>query len=192
MLQTAWDTKGHSFCRIPLIDAIGTSESEAKWLRPQSAQGPVHSCELGILRFSESNRCHIVRQGCRERDYFQDASTFFCQLCNLACSHLIAWWGTSSRREYIHQRTLNCNITPNISSILQQRLSSLIAVTVSRRENGSCTAVWGLWSVPNRLGLCLYVACLQTGLTMTSGSDVVVPSIIYFIRNSGAFPSKLE
>ena len=35
---------------------------------------------------------------------------------------------TISRRERIHQTTLNCNITPNISFDL--------AATVSRRENG--------------------------------------------------------
>ena len=45
---------------------------------------------------------------------------FFPQLCNLACRYLIGWGDTTSWRECIHQTTLNCNVTPNISSILQR------------------------------------------------------------------------
>ena len=33
-------------------------------------------CELRIPRVSQSNRCHIGRQGCRERDYFR-TTVFF-------------------------------------------------------------------------------------------------------------------
>ena len=38
-------------------------------------------CELGIPRISESNRSHIGRKGCWERDYIQ--TTEFPPLCNL-------------------------------------------------------------------------------------------------------------
>ena len=58
--------------------------------------------------------------GLSGKDYFRTTVFFSRQLCNLACCYLIGWSGTISRRECIHQTTLNCNITPNISSILQR------------------------------------------------------------------------
>ena len=59
-------------------------------------------------------------QGPLGKDYFRTTIFFSRQLCNLACRYLIGMVITISRRECIHQTTLNCNITPNISSILQR------------------------------------------------------------------------
>ena len=41
---------------------------------------------------------------------------------------------TISRRECIHQTTLNCNITPNISSILQRLFHG--GITEAARQHG--------------------------------------------------------
>ena len=52
---------------------------------------PLPRCELRIPGVSESNRCHIGRQGCRERTTL-GRQYFSRQLCNLACRYLIGWW----------------------------------------------------------------------------------------------------
>ena len=57
--------------------------------------------------------------GLPEKGLLSDDSIFSRQLCNLACHNLVGCRGIISQQECIHQRTLNCNITPNISSILQ-------------------------------------------------------------------------
>ena len=73
-------------------------------------------CELGILWIqSLLYWLHwLLGKGLLSND-----STFWRQICNLVCHNLIGWWGTISWWECIHQTTLKCNITPNISSILQ-------------------------------------------------------------------------
>ena len=66
---------------------------------------------------------------------------------------------TISRRECIHQTTLNCNITPNI-------MQFDLAATVSRRENGSCAAACsrGIYTVQLRQLMIHYNLALHVHL----------------------------
>ena len=83
---------------------------------------------LGTLRVRDSPLLRIQSlqyrlQGLLGKGLLSNDSTFSRQLCNLVCRNLIGWWAIISRRECIHRTTLNCNITRNISSILQWRFT---------------------------------------------------------------------
>ena len=79
-----------------------------------------HAVSSGFFGSPNPSRCHIsAARAAAKGDYFRTLVFFPRQLYNLACRNLIECWGIISRLECVHRRTLNCNITPNISSILQ-------------------------------------------------------------------------
>ena len=108
-------------------------------VRAQVPWGP--RCDLTILRVSESNCCYIGRQGCRERDNFRTIVLFPANFVTLLAVIWLDGEALFPAGMYT-PTTLNCNITPNISSIKNFPPSLFdISVTVWRRENGSCTTV---------------------------------------------------
>ena len=79
-------------------------------------------CELGILRFSESNRCHIGWTGCWESNYFRTTVIF---PANFVILFAVIWF--DSETLFLGGRMYAPNYikhyTPNISSILQWRFT---------------------------------------------------------------------
>ena len=67
---------------------------------------------------------------------------------------------TISRRERIHQTTLNCNITPNISSILQRLFHG--GRTEAARQHGT-----GVWR--SLIQLALNTICYSNGVRCRCG-----------------------
>ena len=80
--------------------------------------GEIHAASSGLVA-SPNPIAAIPFARASGKDYFR--TTIFFPANFVTCLPLSDWMvSTISRRERIHQTTLNCNITPNISSILQR------------------------------------------------------------------------